>query len=45
MKKEWNAPMLEELDINMTMQGDHGSVADGTVKEPNGDEVFVTHGS
>jgi hypothetical protein len=44
MKKEWSKPQLEILNVKMTMHGMTGSVADGTVKEPDGEEVFTTHG-
>jgi hypothetical protein len=45
MKKVWQKPVLDELNISMTMHGFFGTMADGTVKEKDGDEIFVTHGS
>lgn len=44
MKKEWNTPKLQELHIHETMSGMTGNVKDGVVKEPDGEEVFDTHG-
>jgi hypothetical protein len=45
MKKVWQKPVLDELNISMTMHGITGNVVDGTVKEPDpGNEIFDTHG-
>lgn len=44
MKKEWNMPTLEILDINQTMTGSSGTAQDGIIYERNGDESFITHG-
>jgi hypothetical protein len=44
MKRTWEQPVLQELNIKMTMHGMTGSVPDGTVKEPDGEETFTTHG-
>lgn len=35
MKKEWNAPVLEVLDINMTMAGPGDAIPDGVQPDPD----------
>lgn len=38
MKKEWSIPVLEVLDMNMTMAGPGGTIPDGV--QPDPDEVI-----
>ncbi|WP_422659317.1 paeninodin family lasso peptide [Paenibacillus sp. EC2-1] len=37
MKKEWNVPTLEVLDVNMTMAGPGKAIPDGV--QPDPDEI------
>lgn len=42
MKKEWEKPVLEVLDINMTMLGSSNGGVDFTARDPfDGEEVHL----
>ncbi|WP_120190674.1 paeninodin family lasso peptide [Ammoniphilus oxalaticus] len=42
MKKEWQKPVLEELDVNMTMLGNDGDFTDDVfpTNTPRGELTF-----